>query len=132
MESSLHDQMINTDFLRLSAKRLAILAIVVLLPFSINSIFQQRLIVGIGSLAIVLLLAFNAWSLNKGRNTHNLTFYVLVPGIIFFMALTFKQQGIVGALWWCSVAGFTWSRLWRYGWSPPCWRSVPLPRYSPM
>jgi diguanylate cyclase (GGDEF)-like protein len=77
----------------------ALIGVVLLTPFSINNFVQARFDMAAGSLAIVGLLAFNAWSIWRGRPYVWLTLLGLVPAILFFMVLAFRTQGIVGALW---------------------------------
>ncbi len=78
---------------------LAIAAIFLLSPFAINNFFQQRFILGVGSLIIVGILALNAWSISRGRFSEALLFYGLVPVQLIFITIGFKNQGIIAALW---------------------------------
>lgn len=87
------------DFLHVSTMRVAVIGAVILIPFSINNFLNKLPLLGLGSMAIIMLLLFNAWSINRGRYYQGLVFYILVPSILIFMFLTFRQQGIIGALW---------------------------------
>lgn len=78
---------------------MAVAALFLLTPFSINNFLQGRLFLGAGSLAIVGLLAFNAWSITRGRYYSSFTLIGLVPAVIFFLVFALHKQGIVGALW---------------------------------
>lgn len=79
--------------------RVASIGAVLLTPFCISNFLGGRLAVALGSLLIVLLLVFIGWSISRGRYYQNLVFYVLLPVIVGFMFLTFRQQGVIGALW---------------------------------
>jgi diguanylate cyclase len=87
------------DFRRTSNLYVAVAALVLLTPFSINNFFQGRPFLGMGSLAIVAILAFNAWSITRGRFYPSFTLFGLVPAVIFFLVFALRKQGIVGALW---------------------------------
>lgn len=69
-------------------------------PFSINNFLQGRHLLGVGGLLINGIFAFNTWTITK-RNYYSdtLTLLVLVPIVIFFLNLTFIQQGIIGIFW---------------------------------
>lgn len=77
----------------------AIAGLVFMTPFSINNFFQGRVLLGFGSLGIILFLAINAWLAGKGRYHAWLTFIGLVPSIIFFLVVALREQDIIGALW---------------------------------
>lgn len=89
----------NSDFLRKSTLGVALASLLVLTPFSINNFFNDRFLLGVGSLAIVAILAINAWSITRGRYHSYLILLVLVPVVTFFLILALQQQGIIGALW---------------------------------
>lgn len=88
-----------TDFRRKSTQALAIAALLILTPFSINNFFHERYVLGAGSLAIVAILAFNCWSISRGRYSSLFLLFGLIPAIIFFLILAIRQQGMVGILW---------------------------------
>ena len=87
-----------SDFLRKSTMGVAVTALIFLTPFAINNFFQGRLILGSGSLAIVFVLAANAWSTSRGRY-HPVFALSIVPFTLFFLIIAFRKQGIIGALW---------------------------------
>ena len=87
-----------SDFLRKSTMGVAVTALIFLTPFAINNFFQGRLILGSGSLAIVFVLAANAWSTSRGRY-HPVFALSIVPFTLFFLVIAFLKQGIIGALW---------------------------------
>lgn len=88
-----------SSFLRKSTLGVAITALIFLTPFSINNFFQGRYVLGAGSLAIVVMLAINAWSTGRGRYHSVFTLLSIVPAILFFLVIAFWKQGIIGALW---------------------------------
>lgn len=87
------------DFRGKTTQGVALIGVVVLTPFTINNFLQDRLLLGVGALAIVAILAFNAWSISRGRYYPSLTLFGLVPAIIFFLVFALRKQGMVGALW---------------------------------
>lgn len=87
------------DFHVTSTLWVAIAALVILPPFSINNFIQGRYVLGAGSLAIVAILAFNAWSIKRGRYYSSFTLLGLMPAVVFFLSFSLQKQGIVGALW---------------------------------
>ena len=87
------------DFRQKATLGIALAAFILLTPFSINHIVQGHVYLGGGSLAVVLLLAGNAWSIWRGRYSPALTFLGIVPTIIFYLVLTIVNQGIIGVLW---------------------------------
>ena len=88
-----------SGFLRKSTMGVAITALLFLTPFAINNFFQGRYVLGGGSLAIVILLAVNAWSTGRGRYHSSFTLLSIIPAILFFLTIAFLKQGIIGALW---------------------------------
>lgn len=87
------------DFHSTSTLWVAVAALALLTPFSINNFVQGRFFLGAGSMAIVAILAFNAWSITRGRYYSSFTLLGLVPAVVFFLAFALQKQGIVGALW---------------------------------
>lgn len=74
-------------------------ALLLLPPFAINNFIQERYILGWGSVLVVLILLLHLWTIRRGRYLPELTRLGLVPAIILFLALAFKELGITGALW---------------------------------
>jgi len=89
----------RSDFRSKSTLGVAISALVLLIPFSVNNFLQGRYVLGIGSAVVVAMLAANAWSVTRGRYHPSLVLFGLVPIILLFLVLSLRQQGIVGALW---------------------------------
>lgn len=99
MKSSSEEFTDNSDFRRKSTLGVALASLLILTPFSINNFFNDRFFLGVGSLVVVVILAYNAWSISRGRYHSSLILLVLVPVITFFLLLALHQQGIIGALW---------------------------------
>ncbi len=78
---------------------LALAAIFLLAPFAINNLIEGRTLLGIGSAALVLILAAKAWLITTNRATELFSLLVLVPIILGFTSLSVHQQGIIGILW---------------------------------
>jgi len=88
-----------SDFRAATALGVAVSGLVFLTPFAINNFVQDRNLLGAGSLLIVVILAFNAWSISRGKYHPLLVLLGLVPAIIFFLSLALQRQGVIGALW---------------------------------
>jgi diguanylate cyclase len=99
MRLLVNDDSESLDFRRRATFGLAILSMLILTPFAINNFVQQRPLLGTGALAIVLILAWNAWQIRRGRHAVWLLLLGLVPMILVFLVLAFQRQGIIGALW---------------------------------
>ena len=87
------------DFRQKATLGVALAAFVLLTPFALNHIVQGHAYLGSGSLAVVTLLAGNAWRIWRGRYSPALTLFAIVPAIIFYLLLTIYKQGIIGVLW---------------------------------
>jgi diguanylate cyclase (GGDEF)-like protein len=87
------------DFRSKSHFYLALMALVLLTPFAINNFIQGRYNLGVGSLLLVLVLAFNAWSINRGRFNPSVTWYGLIPLILIYLSIVLQKQEIIGVLW---------------------------------
>jgi len=87
------------EFRRKATLGVAILGVLILSPFAFNNFFQHRPLLGAGSLAIVLILAWNAWHIRNRGYSPWLILFGLVPLIIVFIVLALGRQGIIGALW---------------------------------
>lgn len=87
------------DFRRKSTLALAITALLILTPFSINNFLHERYLLGAGSLAIVGILVFIARTISRGRYSSLYILICLVPAILFFLSLAIQKQGIVGVMW---------------------------------
>jgi len=86
-------------FLHKSTLGVALMGLLILTPFSVNNFVQGRYFLGTGSLVIVIILAVNAWTITRNRYYPSVIFFMLVPAIVFFLALAFYRQGIIGAFW---------------------------------
>lgn len=74
---------------------LSVAATMIVLPFSFNNILQGRWLVGGASVAVVGILASNAWG--KGRYRVNIAW--LAPAIAVFLVMSLHKQGVIGAFW---------------------------------
>jgi diguanylate cyclase (GGDEF)-like protein len=89
----------TSDFRTRSALGISVTALLLIAPFAINNLLQGRLLLGGWSLAIMAILAANAWTSAHGRYFPMLTLLGLAPAIILFLSIAFQTQGIIGALW---------------------------------
>lgn len=95
------DEITNTltSFRIKSTMSVAVFALILMTPFAINHFYQGRILLGIGSLATVVIFAFSAWSCSKGRYNPQLIFWAIVPTITFFIVLAFLKQGAIISYW---------------------------------
>lgn len=87
------------DFRQKATLGVALAAFVLLTPFALNHIVQGHPYLGSGSLAVVTLLAGNAWRIWRGRYSPALTLLAIVPAVVLYLMLTIYKQGIIGVLW---------------------------------
>jgi diguanylate cyclase (GGDEF)-like protein len=77
----------------------ALAGLLFLFPFAVNNFVQARSTLGVGSMMIVMLLAYNAWDIRFRQQVPWTTTFLLAPLIIVFVKMSFQRQGVVGALW---------------------------------
>lgn len=95
----------------------AIIALIILTPFSINNFVQGRFLLGTGSLAIVAACAVNAWYCAFNRYHPSLAFWGLVPTITLFLLFALHEQGDVVIFWvYPSLLGFYFMLTERRAW----------------
>lgn len=89
----------DSDYRLQASLKIALTALVVLTPFSINNFYQTRYLLGVGCVFILSLLTYNAWSVYQRNVVPWTTPGLLCPAIVGFLATSFAQQGVVGAFW---------------------------------
>lgn len=87
------------DFHEKTTLWLAIAALFILTPFAINNFIYSRYVLGFGSMAIIIILSVNAWSIRHNKNYQYIVFLGLVPAILFFLLLAIVKQKMVGVMW---------------------------------
>jgi diguanylate cyclase (GGDEF)-like protein len=87
------------DFRRTASLGVAVAALILLTPFALNNFSQGRFWLGLGSLLVIGIVAASARSILRGTYRPLLTFSVLVPAIIVFLAMAIRRQEIIGILW---------------------------------
>ncbi len=107
----------SDEYYKATAKYIAIIAIVLLPGFAINNFVQGRYIVGYVSVAAIIVVALNAVLTNRNGYSVIRTFVVVIPPLIYFIALVFLNQGVIAALW-CTPAMLTFYFILpeRYAW----------------
>jgi diguanylate cyclase (GGDEF)-like protein len=90
---------LNSDFRVRSTLGVAIAGVVLLAPFTVNHLRQGRMLLAAGTGVIVVVLASLAWIGKQDRYHPWLTFGGLTPAMLFFLAVSFIEQGVIGALW---------------------------------
>ena len=78
---------------------LGVSSLPLLAPFAVNHFIQGRILQGFGSLSIVLLMGYNAWSISRGRYYAWLTSLVLTPLLLLFLWTSIRSQAEIGYLW---------------------------------
>jgi diguanylate cyclase (GGDEF)-like protein len=90
---------LSPDFRVRSTLGVAIAGVIVLAPFTVNHIRQGRMLLAAGTGLIVLVMAVLAWIGRQDRYHPWLTFLGLTPALLFFLAVSLVEQGVIGALW---------------------------------
>jgi len=90
---------VNSDFRIRSSLWVGFAGALLLAPFTINHFRLGRTLLGAGTLVIVAVLAMMAWYGRRGRYSPWLAFVGLTPAILVFLAFSFRDQGVIGALW---------------------------------
>ncbi|MCJ8311976.1 MAG: diguanylate cyclase [Saccharospirillaceae bacterium] len=99
-QSDLKTRLASLSMLHKFSLYIALLAIVLMVPFSINHLIQGNLILGFGSFSIILIFSFNAWNIAlKARYYFLVTLLGLIPAMICFLSFSVRSQGIIGVLW---------------------------------
>ncbi len=78
---------------------LAVAAVLLLTPFSINNFLQGRFMLGVGTSVIVIAIASSAWMTSHRRDPTLISLFLLVPSIIAFVSMSLHGQGVIGVLW---------------------------------
>lgn len=87
------------DF-RLDSNRYAgAAALVLVAPFSVINIVQGRYLLGVMSLAIIVLFVAHSWTFTRRRSVPWIGFLALGPAAIICLALAVWERGIIGVLW---------------------------------
>jgi diguanylate cyclase (GGDEF)-like protein len=73
--------------------------VVLLTPFSVNHLLQGRILLGTGTMLIVVVMGAMAWTAWRGRYHPWLVLVGFVPAVLVFLSEAFREQGVIGALW---------------------------------
>lgn len=88
-----------SDFRVKTTLGLSLTIIIMVVPFAINHFIHDRLLLGAGNVVIVFIFSVIAWSCSRNRYNPKLTLFGLVPTLILFLSLAFREMGMVGAFW---------------------------------
>ncbi|MDH5182957.1 MAG: GGDEF domain-containing protein [Gammaproteobacteria bacterium] len=77
----------------------ALVTVVFLTPFTIYNLFADKYILGLGSILIMGLLGFKAWTIRRGHYHPYLTLFGTVPIIMLVLVFSIMKQGTIGAQW---------------------------------
>ena len=86
-----------TDFRVKTTLWVAASAVLFLAPFSVNNMFQGRLLLGTGATVIVAILTVMAYSAYQGQFSN--FSLLLFPPVLAFLLLSVKEQGVIGVMW---------------------------------
>jgi diguanylate cyclase (GGDEF)-like protein len=93
-----------SDFRTKTTLGLALTSVFLLTPFSLYQLVAAgNVTIGAMAMSIVIIFAFNAWRCKRGQYSSMLTFLILVPVIIFYLAYAFQEVGTI-SLYWCYPA----------------------------
>jgi diguanylate cyclase (GGDEF)-like protein len=90
---------VNQDFRAKSSFGVGLAGVVLLTPFTLNHLAQGRMLLGFGTGIIVAVMIAMAWVGGRGRYWPWLVFLGFVPAVMVFLVLSFREQGVIGALW---------------------------------
>lgn len=77
---------------------LAIISVVVIVPFAINDFLQGRTLMGIFVLGVVAILGADAIALYRGK-VAPVPWWLLFASVVFSVAMSIRAQGLVGMFW---------------------------------
>ena len=88
--------------------RVAMVAIIFIVPFAIYNFLTRNYIIGIAASIIIGVFTYNIWSITKNKAySSKITFWLIIPTSIFFIAVAIHIQGISGILWsYPAILGF--------------------------
>ncbi|NMH58454.1 GGDEF domain-containing protein [Alteromonas ponticola] len=88
------------EFLYKSSLRIAVVFIIMGLPFAVNHLINGQTVLAVYSLGIIAVLALNAISTIKLKRYHtDLILFGLVPAVTVFLIELLFTQGVFGCLW---------------------------------
>ena len=90
---------VPADFRQRATLGVALIALVLLLPFAAASLVHRQWALSAGTFGILLLLGANALCVLRGRRHQEITLYLLVPGGMAFMTQLIVAQPMVGVVW---------------------------------
>ena len=89
----------ESDFRSYATHWIALAALVLITPFTLNNVAHVRLGLAVSSASIVAILVLNAWCSRGGRHGPRVTLLTLVPAMTVFLAMSISVQGTIGLLW---------------------------------
>ena len=89
----------NPDFRVRSSFGVGLAGVGLLGPFTINHFAQGRTLLAVGTGIIVAVLAAMAWVGRRNGYRPWLVFLGFVPAVLVFLVISFREQGVIGALW---------------------------------
>jgi len=90
---------VNSDLRVKSSLGVGVVGVVLLTPFSVNHLLQGRILLGTGTMLIVVVMGAMAWTGWRGRYNPWLVLVGFVPAVLVFLSEAFREQGVIGALW---------------------------------
>ena len=78
---------------------IALTALLVVTPFTVNNFVHLRFGLAVASLVVVLVLVLNAWGARARRCGPGTVLATVVPPTVVFLAISTASQGVIGVLW---------------------------------
>lgn len=91
---------ISSDNFRMQSTFLITLtSVVVLIPFTLNNFLQNRPLIGLGALAVIVITALNSLEAKRGNSRPALIVFAMAPCMVTFLLLSLYKQGLVATYW---------------------------------
>jgi len=87
------------SFLQRSTASVALIAVFILFPFSINNFYRHRYFLGALILLVTAAAFFSYLQCKHDQYSVNFNLYILIPLITFGISLAISEQGIIGSYW---------------------------------
>lgn len=87
------------DFIVRSTFGVALVSVLLLTPYGINNLIQERYILGILTLLIVFLCTISSWVCYKGRYHLGINLFGIAPAIMLTIMFATYELGVSGSYW---------------------------------
>jgi diguanylate cyclase (GGDEF)-like protein len=90
---------VSTEFRVRSSLGVGVAGLILLTPFAVNHLQQGRIVLGLGTVVVLLALLGMASMAMRGRYAPWLAFAGLTPAVLFILVVALREQGVIGVLW---------------------------------